>query len=297
MAYRLTSFALPTRNGQGAAPFDRLPTRLVAEARCRMLRSRFPTLIWDNVPEQMTPAARVWLRNCLVPLAQRVFDRTSQRFWLEWLSDTSLNKLKRFVLVFDNAGQPIGWAAAGAFEVGGRRCFYGSSAGVDPVWQGAGITSAAARHLFLPALGAAAPRPLYAVVRTGNPLVYSAWQAGHVGRQPLYPNPDGRRIPQPIVDIATEAANRYAQGARLDPATLIMRDCYSREAAGLWSKRPACDNDAVGRWFNDNLNARDAVMLVAPFDPAATFARESMRAVQKRLGLTTGRSSRRVRAA
>ena len=98
-----------------------------------MLRSRFPTLIWDNVPEQMTPAARVWLRNCLVPLAQRVFDRTSQRFWLEWLSDTSLNKLKRFVLVFDNAGQPIGWAAAGAFEVGGRRCFYGSSAGVDPV--------------------------------------------------------------------------------------------------------------------------------------------------------------------
>ncbi|ROO28140.1 hypothetical protein [Salinisphaera japonica] len=297
MAYRFTPFVLPMRAPWQGSLFERLPNRLVRQARCRMIRSRFPALIWDNVPEQMSPATRVWLRSAFVPLAQRVFDRTSRRFWLTWLSDDSLNQLKRFILVFDQTGQPIAWAAAGAFEVDGRRCFYGSSAGVDPAWQGSGITSSAARHLFLPALGAAAPRTLYAVVRTGNPLVYSAWQAGQVGRQPIYPALDGREPPAAIAAIAREAADRLGHGDRLDPTTLIMRDCYNDEAAGLWSKRPPCDDDTVGRWFNDNLTAHDGVMMVVPFDPAATFAQESMRLVQKRLGLNTGRSSRRASAA
>ena len=135
MAYRWTPLVLPRRAPGQGSPFDRLPSRLVKQTRCRMIRSRFPTLIWDNVPEQMTPAARVWLRCVFVALAQRVFDRTSRRFWLNWLSDDSLNQLKRFILVFDQTGQPIAWAAAGAFEVDGQRCFYGSMS--RPIsWRG-----------------------------------------------------------------------------------------------------------------------------------------------------------------
>lgn len=253
--------------------------------------------IWDDVAQQLSPRSRDYLRRTLVPLARRVFDRTSVRFWLDWLADASLDQLKRLILVYNDDGDLIAWAASSDFSVNGRRCFYGSSAGVHPDYQGQGITSATARRLFLPALFAAAPRTLYAVVRTGNPLVYSAWQAGSVGRTQIFPSPEAGPAPAAVRQIAAAAAHRLGQRNDLDLDTLIMRDAYGGEMEGLWASRPICDQDAVCRWFNAVLGPRDAVLMVVPFNPAAMFYKEIMREARRRTGRGVTDSSRRAESA
>lgn len=273
-----------------------LPSALVEEARLTRIRGRFPTLIWDDVPRQLSSASRTYLRDALVPLAQQVFDCTSVRFWLDWLSDRNLDQLKRLILVYNEEGELIGWAASSQFVVNGRRCFYGSSAGVHPAYQGQGITSATARRLFLPALFSAAPYPLYAVVRTANPMVYSAWRSGSAGRKAVFPTPAGGALPPWVCDIAAATAERLGQAGSLEADTLIMRDAYREETDGLWSARPGCDQDDVCRWFDAALGPRDAVMMVVPFHPAAMFTKELKREIRRRTGRRMTDSSRRPAA-
>ncbi|MGW6377823.1 GNAT family N-acetyltransferase [Rhodococcus sp. NPDC055112] len=247
--------------------------------------------------KSLSPAGRELLRRDFVPVAVETFTGTTLEFWNDWLSDAKLDDLQGLVVVLDSNGTPAAWVASNQRRFGGRECFYANSAGVHPDHQGSGLSSAIWRELLRSAIVASAPRRLYAVMRTANPLVYGAWSAAAGGPGKAFPSPASSAIPDRVLRIAADAARDLGQLDRFDPATLIITDAYEHTENGLWTERPTSDQDAVDDWMRATLGPKDAIVLVVAFDPIPMLLSEMVRTVRIRLGIGTGGSSRSSRSA
>lgn len=273
-----------------------LPPELAAGAKRFSVRPGFTGLHWTDVAKRLSPGGREILRRVFVPIAVETFTGTTPEFWNDWLSDANLDDLQGLVLVLDTNGTPAAWVASNQRQFGGRECFYANSAGVHPDYQGSGLSSAIWRELLRSAIAAAAPRRLYAVMRTANPLVYGAWSAAAGGPGQAFPSPASTAVPNQVRRIATDAAEYLGQLDRLDPATLIIKNAYEHTENGLWTDRPTSDQNAVDDWMHATLGPKDAIVLVVVFDPILMLLNEIIRTVRIRLGLETGGSSRSSRA-
>lgn len=244
-------------------------------------------LLWTRVRTQLSAPARQYLRGTFPAVAVQAFTATTEEYWQDWLSDESLDELAGLVIVFDSAGLPVGWVANNDRRFGGRRCFYANSAGVHPDYQGAGIDSTIWRLLIRAAIVKSAPRRLYAVMRTGNPLVYGAWTTAAGRSGSAWPAP-GTPVPEYVRAIAADAAADLGQADRLDGRTLVVTDAYDDTEAGLWTQRPTSDRTDIDDWFATLLGPRDAIILVVAFRPIRIMIDE----VRRTWGLR-GNSSRR----
>lgn len=272
-----------------------VPPELASGARRFSVRPGFTGLQWTRVADTLPPSAREILRKVFVPIAVDTFTGTTPEFWNGWLSDTNLDDLQGFILVLDATGTPAAWVAGSRRQFGGQECFYANSAGVHPNYQGSGLSSKIWRELLRTAIAAAAPRRLYAVMRTANPLVYGAWSAAAGRPENTFPSPTVTAIPHHVRRIATDAAKYLGQLDRLDPETLIIENAYEHTETGLWTDRPTSDRDSIDDWMRATLGPKDAIVLVVAFDPIPMMLNEIIRTVRIKLRLGAGRSSRRSR--
>ncbi|MGU3432662.1 GNAT family N-acetyltransferase [Actinomycetes bacterium M1A6_2h] len=256
------------------------------------LRAGFVGLRWSDVAHTLCVEDREFLRREFVPVACETFTGTTPEFWNKWLSDDQLDDLHGLVLVLDNDGVPAAWVASNMRMLGGRRCFYANSAGVRPRYQGSGLSSAIWRELLTKAVLESAPRTLTAVMRTANPLVYSAWSTAAGGFANTYPSPDSADIPPEIRAVALDAARELGQLERFTPETSIIEDAYDETENGLWVERPTSDQRVVLDWMNSSLGPKDAVVLVVEFHPVSILWHEAVRTLRRRVGLSGQRSSR-----
>ncbi|MFC7342334.1 GNAT family N-acetyltransferase [Saccharopolyspora griseoalba] len=274
---------------------SRFPPELLDGAEKVSVGHGLTGLLWTSVRTRLPGPARQHLRDTFPAVAVQAFTATTERYWLNWLSDENLDRLSGLVVVLDSAGLPVAWVASNDRRFGGRRCFYANSAGVRPDYQGAGLSSAIWRALLRSAIAKAAPRSLYAVMRTGNPLVYGAWSSAAGRTDAAWPAPD-RGVPKHVQRIAADAATELGQVDRLDRETLVISDAYDDTETGLWTRRPTSDRTDVDEWFAGLLGPRDAIVLVVAFNPARILVDEVRRAVRRTPGLRGSPSSRSSRA-
>ncbi|MDA3645686.1 hypothetical protein LZ318_28330 [Saccharopolyspora indica] len=271
------------------------PPELLAGAKEISVGPGFTGLLWTDVRTRLSGPARQYLRSTFPAVAVQAFSATTEQYWADWLSDGKLDQLSGLVVVLDAAGLPVAWVASNDRRFGGHRCFYANSAGVHPDHQGTGISSTIWRALLRAAIVKAAPRSLYAVMRTGNPLVYGAWSAATGRSDTTWPAP-GSAVPEHVQRIAADAAADLGQADRLDPRTLVITDAYDDTGAGLWTQRPTSDRTDVDEWFATLLGPRDAIVLVVAFHPIRVMFDEALRQARRALGLRSSRSARSSRA-
>lgn len=270
------------------------PPQLLKGAKEFPVRGGLTGLLWTRVDSTLSHPAREYLRRTFPAVAVRAFTGTTEDYWVEWLSDDNLNEMSGLVLVLDSAGLPVAWVASNSRPFGGRTCFYAITAGADPEYQGTGLSSTIWRVLLRAAIVRSAPRSLYAVMRTGNPLVYSAWAAATGRTDTTWPTPGGT-VPDRVRRIAVDAADSLGQAERLDPSTLIITDAYDATEAGLWTERPTSDRTEIDDWFDTILGPRDAIVLVVAFHPVRTILAEALRQGRRALRMGDSRSSRSSR--
>ncbi|RKT88513.1 hypothetical protein SAMN05421805_1011535 [Saccharopolyspora antimicrobica] len=271
------------------------PPELLAGAKKISVGPELTGLLWTDVRTRLSGPARQYLRRTFPAVAVQAFTATTEQYWEDWLSDGNLDELSGLVVVLDSTGLPVAWVASNDRSFGGRRCFYANSAGVHPEHQGTGISSTIWRALLRAAIVRAAPRSLYAVMRTGNPLVYGAWSAATGRTDTTWPAP-GIPIPEHIRRIAADAAADLGQADRLNPRTSVITDAYDDTEAGLWTQRPTSDRADVDEWFATLLGPRDAIVLVVAFHPIRVMIDEVLRQARRTLGLRSSRSARSSRA-
>lgn len=252
-------------------------------------------LLWTDVRARLSRPARQHLRDAFPSVAVLAFTATTEQYWQDWLSDENLDRLSGLVVVFDSTGLPVAWVASNDRRFDGRRCFYANSAGVHPDYQGSGLSSAIWRALLRSAIAKAAPRSLYAVMRTGNPLVYGAWSSATGRTDATWPAPNGA-VPKHVQRIAADAAADLGQADRLDRRTLVISDAYDDTEAGLWTQRPTSDRADIDDWFATILGPRDAIVLIVAFNPVRIMIDEVRRKARRTLGLRGSPSSRSSRA-
>lgn len=271
----------------------RCPPELLHGAKRVSVGPGLTGLLWTEVCTQLSDPARRYLRDTFPAVAVQAFTATTEQYWHNWLSDDNLDRLSGLVVVLDTAGLPVAWVASNDRMFGGRKCFYANSAGVHPDHQGTGISSTIWRVVLRAAIAKAAPRSLYAVMRTGNPLVYGAWSAATGRTDATWPTP-GSEVPEHVQRIAADAVADLGQADRLDPRSLVITDAYDDTEAGLWTQRPTSDRSDIDEWFASILGPRDAIVLVVAFQPMRIVVGEVRRTMRRTLGLrsSSSRSSR-----
>ncbi|WP_129591320.1 hypothetical protein [Salinicola tamaricis] len=223
----------------------------------------------------------------------KAFDSTSLDYWRYFFSYDTLWQFSGLALVVDQEGEIVAWGASQEFSVGGRRVLYASSAGVEPSYQGSGLSSRIWRMLLLSALFDSPLRPLYVTMRVGNPLVYSAWSAGATRKKDVYPRPGSGEIPSHIQAIGNQVAKYLGQKDLYEPDTMVVRNAYGFLNEGLWSRRPSSDWSEIDGWMNHWLGEKDAFVMVVAFSPIKMAMNECQRQIVKKLGLRNKLSSRR----
>jgi hypothetical protein len=210
-----------------------------------------------------SPARHQW-RERAVPVAVAAFDGTEADFWATHWSDQELDRLSVLHVAVDDNGTPAGWVSGRREAWGRRRVFYAASAGVAPHIQGGGLSAALWRRVVLREVLRAFPRPLFVVLRTGNPLVYDAWAAAAGDPRAVHPRP-GVPVPTHIQQVARDAAEHLGQSADLDLRTLRIAGAYRAVPGGLWRHRPRSRHEQTNVWFDTTLQATDAFIVVARF--------------------------------
>jgi hypothetical protein len=252
----------PTCPSDSASP----PTdELQLGAVVRLMRHGRRGLLWDPV-SHMPPAARELLRERIIPVATATFDGTTADFWAQHWSDEQLDRLDVLHVAVDERGTPVGWASGQRADWGGRRVLYAASAGVAPDIQGGGVSAALWRRVVERELRRALLRPLFVVLRTGNPLVYDAWVAAAGDPRAVHPRA-GTAVPPRVQAIARDAAAYLGQAAELDPRSLHITDAYRSTPGGLWRHRPRSRDPGTNTWFDTTLRPTDAFLVVARFHP------------------------------
>ncbi|MDP5184096.1 hypothetical protein QOZ88_15770 [Blastococcus sp. BMG 814] len=239
--------------------------RLYPGASARSMRPGRQGLLWDPVA-QMPAAARERMRERIIPVATAAFDGTTGDFWAQHWSDEQLDRLDVLHVAVDETGAPVGWVSGRRAGWGGRRVLYAASAGVAPDIQGGGVSAALWRRVVEEELRRAPLRPLFVVLRTGNPLVYDAWVTAAGDPRAVHPCPDVT-VPARVQAIAQDAAAYLGQAGELDPRRLLITDAYRSTPGGLWRHRPRSRDERTNTWFDSTLRPTDAFVVVARFHP------------------------------
>lgn len=233
------------------------------------------------------------LSELLRPIAAEVFPCAAPSF-LDLVSGPDRLATRSCVAVLRGAdGRVGGMVSQRSGEWGGERCFYAASAFVRPSEQGAGVVAGAYGLLMRAEMMRAPLRPMYAVVRTPNPVVYAAWRQGgrKMGgevepRLDLRVSGDVRRIA-----LATAAANGFAD--RVEPEALIVRGAYEGGilpgGAGPYGARPRSGDAALDALFDRLLGPEDALMVVGRMSLHRAAAMAGDRLLRGRLGRLGGR--------
>ena len=246
----------------GAGP---VVERLYPGASARPMRHGRQGLLWDPVAP-MPPAAREKLRQRIIPVATAAFDGTTADYWAQHWSDEQLDRLDVLHVAVDETGAPVGWVSGRRADWGGRRVFYAASAGVAPDIQGGGVSAALWRRVVEGELRRALLRPLFVVLRTGNPLVYDAWVAAAGDPRAVHPRPD-TTVPAHVQAIAHDAAAYLGQAGELEPRRLLITAAYRSTPGALWRHRPRSRDERTNTWFDTTLRPTDAFLVVARFHP------------------------------
>jgi len=220
-------------------------------------------LLWDPVTAMPGDARRQW-RERAISVAVTAFDGTTADFWLSQWSDAELDRLSVLHVAVDDLGSPAGWVSGRRESWGNRRVFYAASAGVAPHIQGGGLSAALWRRVVMREIRRAFPRPLFVIMRTGNPMVYDAWTGAAGGPEAVHPRP-GIPVPPDVQAVAKDAAQYLGQVADIDLATLRINDAYRDVPGGLWSNRPSSRDERTNAWFDSTLQPTDAFVVVAKF--------------------------------
>ena len=261
-------------------------------ARTRPLPGGRAWLVFDG--EQLAADADLagTLSELLRPIAAEVFPCAASSF-LDLVSGPERLASRSAVAVLRSAtGRVGGMVSYVAGEWGGERCFYAASAFIRPGEQGTGLVASGYGLLMRSELVRAPLRPMYAVVRTPNPVAYAAWR--HGGRKM------GGEV-EPRLDLSvSEATRRVAIGTavangfaeRLDPQTLIVRGAYEGGilpgGEGPYGARPRSGDAALDAMFDRLLGPEDALLVVGKMSLHRAAAMAGDRAIRQRFGRLGG---------
>lgn len=264
----------------------------------------------DGVRTRHLPGGRAWcifegaqlaadpeltgtLSELLRPIAAEVFPCAGPSF-VDLVSGPQRLASRTAVAVLRGAdGRVGGMVSYVGGEWDGLRCFYAASAFIRPREQGTGLVASGYGVLMRAELVRAPLRPMYAVVRTPNPVAYAAWR--HGGRKmggEVEPRLD-RSISDETrrVAIATATANGFVD--RLDPATLIVHGAYAGGIVpggdGPYGARPRSGDAALDAMFDALLGPEDALMIVGKMSLHRAAAMAGDRVLRQRLGRIGGR--------
>lgn len=192
--------------------------------------------------------------------ASRAFGADLTNYWHDRETEGFLDRLSRFVMIFDADQALVGWTGYRLIQQAGDRCcLYIDSTVLQPEQQSRGLM----RRLY-EALLAAEPvlvsSDVYVAARTESPVFYRLF-AGLFGRDSVYPQP-GVDVPRDVIQCATELAEDLGQRSIFDPPTLRVLGAYNNVAA-LYGELPSSGISDLDSFFRDQLGPLDAFLLVA----------------------------------
>jgi hypothetical protein len=229
------------------------------------------SLLWEPVAD-MPATARARVREQIPPVAAAAFDATSLDFWRQQWSEAQLDQFDVLNVAVDELGAVVGWVAGRRARWGRRRVLYAASAGVAPDLQGGGVSANLWRRVVERELRRSPLRPLFVVLRTGNPVVYDAWLAAAGDQRLVHPH-RGKSVPVRVQRIAQDVAAYLGQSNLLDVTTLRVTDAYQSTPEGLWRHRPRSRDQLTNQWFDTTLGPVDAFLVVARFHAVSQWAR------------------------
>lgn len=211
-------------------------------------------------PAVLAPEAKSVIHRALLSGASRAFGADLTNYWNGREAEGFLDRLTRFVMIFDAGEALVGWTCYRLIEQSaGRRCMYVDSTVLQPEVQSRGLM----RRLYdglLAAEPAMRSPNVYAAARTESPIFYRLF-AGLFGRDSVYPRP-GVQSPPDVIECATELAEDLGQRSIFDPPTLRVLGAYGSVEA-LYGELPSCGQLDLDRFFREQLGPLDAFLLVA----------------------------------
>lgn len=270
-----------------------LGDRALDGVRVRALPRGRAWYLFDQELLAASPTLSADLSELLRPIAAEVFPCAAPAF-LDLVAGPERLASRSCVAVLRSAdGRVGGMVSQRSGEWGGERCFYAASAFVRPSEQGAGVVASGYGLMMRAELVRAPLRPMYAIVRTPNPVVYAAWRQGgrKMGgevepRLDLRVSEESRRIA-----LATAQANGF--GDRVDPATLVVRGAYAGGVlpggAGPYGVRPQSRDAELDALFERLLGPEDALLVVGRMSLHRAAAMAGERVLRGRIGRLGGR--------
>lgn len=271
-----------------ALAIAQLGDRALDGVRVRALSHGRAWYLFEQQRLQADPTLCADLSELLRPIAAEVFPCAAPAF-LDLVSGPDRLASRSCVAVLRGAdGRVGGMVSQRSGEWGGERCFYAASAFVRPSEQGSGVVAGGYGLMMRAELVRAPLRPMYAVVRTPNPVVYAAWRQGgrKMGgevepRLDLSISDDARRIA-----LATAQANGF--GDRVEADTLIVRGAYEGGilpgGAGPFAVRPQSRDAQLDALFERLLGPEDALLVVGRMSLHRAAAMAGDRILRGRIG-------------
>jgi putative intracellular protease/amidase len=276
-----------------AQPLALLDARQTEGVRIRPLPRGRAWHLFDGATLTARPDLARELSDALRPVAEDAFACAGPQF-LDLVAGPERLASRTTVAVLRGADGDVGGMVSHvAGEWGGERCFYAASAFVRPAERGTGVVASGYGMLMRAELMRSPMRPMYAVVRTPNPVVYAAWRHG------------GRKmggVVEPSVDLqVSETTRRVALAAadangfldRVDPRTLVVRGAYEGGVVpggeGPYGVRPRSGDPKLDALFAQLLGPEDALLAVARISLHRAAALAGDRAIRQRLGRIGGR--------
>lgn len=204
----------------------------------------------------LRPGLQAW-RDAIVEVSSAAFGTDMSAVWGGRFSGDFLQKLFRWVMVFDPDGEFVGSSGYRAETIGDERFIWFDSSSVHPAHRGHGIIVQLERAAI--ALESRRSRlPVWYIGRTRSPVVLRA-QLKAFGAA-MYPNAR-EDVPDEVRSVFLTAAD-WLGFDRLDPATGKIPDAYAGRPALYREGEEPVSADAEVNAFMATLGPFDGVMMV-----------------------------------
>lgn len=247
-----------------------------------------------HTPSALAPPCRDRLRRLLCELAERTFHADHSSYWRGRVEAGFFDRITDLALILGPEGAPVGWGGHHRRRFAGRRVLHLDTLGVLPAHRRFGLSSALVSHFLTREVFTHPLFPTYVVMCTRNPAVHNGWWEGF-GPGRVFPDRD-RTTPASVRRVAGQVAQWLGDGPGMDPHTLVVRDAYRMFDGDVYGVPLSSGRAHIDAYFEDNLGAKDAVLVVvrlsAPALAAALCARAARERVRRRPWLG-GRPARR----
>lgn len=240
--------------------FEELIGFISPAPRIYYVRRAIRCAVWTR-PDRLTLDSQDRLYSIMADLSPRIFGVDFSKYWEVRRKDGLFQRLARFYLFADDAGEVVGWAGYQRRHLAGRRCIYFDIAAILPQFHGAGVitdveSKTAFRELLLHPVGRS-----YLVTRTRNPRLYRSFQTA-LGRDHVHPAID-RTVPEHVRRIALAMATSMGQEHKLDRDEQKLVDTYLPHLPRHYAEPPSSGDETIDRWFDASLGPADAFLVVA----------------------------------